>query len=133
MNKRKHEESRLPVPLNRVRRRFDRWPKTHQGRTRFSESLWSQAVEVARTYGHSRTAKVLGLDYYSLKKRLASSPCAKEKNSGAPAFVEFISPTLTECIIEIEDGKCGRMRISLKGGDLPDLISLNRHFWSIKT
>jgi hypothetical protein len=31
--------------------------------------LWAAAVEAAREYGVSRTASVLRVDYYALKKR----------------------------------------------------------------
>jgi len=129
MSKRKKEGAKLPNPLYLVWKRFDRWRRTHQPRARFSEVLWSEAVAVAREYGHSRTTRVLGLDYYSLKKRLAVTPVANsEKNKDASSFVELIPPAQPECIIEIEAGEGGKMRISLKGGEISDLVSLCRSF-----
>jgi hypothetical protein len=71
----------------------------------------------------------LKLDYYSLKKRL------ERASTGAtpPAFVELppVSlPTLSECVIELEDAVGSRMRVQLKGQDLPDLLALSRSFWN---
>ena len=120
----------LPKPLYQAMKRFERWRRTHQPRARFSEELWSTAVTMARDYGHSRTASALGLDYYSLKKRIGADkePARSEKSAGAWPFVELIPPAQTECAIEIEDGKGRKMRISFKGGEMPDLASMSRGF-----
>ncbi len=129
MRKKKEEEAKLPNSLYRVSKRFDRWRKSHPPRARFSDELWSEAVAIAQEYGPTRTAKVLGLDYYSLKKHLSDTSVANTGDKKPiPSFVEFIPPTHAECIIEMEDSKSGKMRISLKG-DMPDLVSLSRSFW----
>lgn len=131
MNKKRPESANLPKPLNRVKKLFNRWRQTHQPRARFSEELWSAAVSVARKYGHSRTAGALGLDYYSLKKRLAGTPVTNNENrKDTSPFIELIPPVQGECIIEFEEGEDRKMRISLKGRDIPDLVSLSRSFWS---
>ena len=93
MNNRRKARAKLPKPLYQVWKHFNRWRQTHQPRSRFSEELWSKAVAVAREYGHSHTASVLGLDYYSLKKRLAASPVTDiENNKGTSSFIELIGP-----------------------------------------
>ena len=125
----KKKRANLPKSLYHVRKRFDRWRRTHQPRARFSEELWSEAVAMAHEYGHNRTAQALGLDYYSLKKRLESSPAAdSEKNKDTSSFIELIPPTQAECVIEIENCETRKMRIFLKGGNMPDLVSLIRNF-----
>jgi hypothetical protein len=87
-------------------------------------------VAVAREYGHSRIARELGLDYYSLKKRLAGTPVVNNENSKEKSsFIELIPPVQSECVIEIEDGESRKMRFSLKGHAIPDLVSLSRSFW----
>ena len=129
MRKRKKKEAQLPNPLYRVSQHFDRWRKSHQPRARFSDELWSEAVAMAQEYGPTRTAKVLGLDYYSLKKHLSDTSAANTGNKKpTSSFVELIPPTHTECTIEMEDSKSGKMQISLKG-DMPDLVSLSHSFW----
>ena len=133
MSKRKNDKASLPNPLSLVCKRFNRWRQTHPPRTRISEGLWSEAVVAARECGRSRTARVLGLDYYALKKRLADTPAANSgNNKDTSSFVELIPPPAhAECVIEIENGDGGKMRISLKGGDIPDLVSLSRSFFRV--
>jgi hypothetical protein len=48
-------------------------------------------------------------------------------------FVELPSPTLAiagECVIELEDAAGCRMRVQVKGRDLPDVLALSRDFWN---
>jgi len=126
---RKHRE--LPVSLARGRDRFEAWRGARRTRTRIPEQLWKLAVKLAVAHGLNRTATVLKLDYYSLKKRVEA------KNSAAvspiPAFVEVSPPPMAaagECVVEFEDGAGACMRISLRGCDVPDLVALGRNFWS---
>src|SRR5947207_3208721 len=79
----------LPVSpaLERVRRRLDRWRRAREGRARIPESLWSAAVELARQCGVSKTARVLRLDYYLLKKRLEGARVNAPAGRGAPDFL----------------------------------------------
>ena len=67
---RKHRD--IPAPLARGRDRFDSWRRTRKAGTRIPNKLWSLAVKLADGHGLNRTASVLGLDYYSLKKRVAA-------------------------------------------------------------
>ena len=85
-------------------------------------------MKMAEKHGLYRTAHVLKLDYYSLRKRLddASGP------DKAPTFVELPTTpasTTSECVIELEDAAGSRMRVHVKG-QLPDLLALSRSFWS---
>ena len=125
----------LPARLEGVRRRFERWRRTRELRTRIPDSLWASAVKVAGTYGIHRTAKALRVDYYGLKKRVQeedarSGRLAKERS--APAFVELALPAeagFGECILELEDVGGAKMRVHLKGVETPDLVALSRSFW----
>jgi hypothetical protein len=60
----------IPPQLEATRRRFEQWRQKRQGRCPIPDSLWAPAVKMARIYGVCRTAKVLRLGYYALKKRL---------------------------------------------------------------
>jgi hypothetical protein len=88
-------------------------------------------VKLADGHGLNRTASVLGLDYYSLKKRVeARKP---DSMSVPPAFIELSPPSLGasgECVVEFEDGAGASMRVHLRGCDVPDLVALGRSFWS---
>ena len=130
----KRQVKTIPASLSRARSRFEQWRKQHRPRSRFPAELWSMAVELARKHGVHQTARTLRLDYYSLKKKLGTTPdpgVDPEKSSSG--FIELlaseISPSLPECTIELEDGTGAKMRIHLKGSELPDLASITRIFW----
>lgn len=61
---------KLPAELARAAARRAQWRRTRERGTRIPESLWQAAVELAARYGVSKTAQVLRVDYYALKKRL---------------------------------------------------------------
>src|SRR4030042_3233929 len=63
----------VPVALERIRGRLERWRRTRRGRARIPEELWGRAVQAVGTYGLNKTARALGLDYYSLKQRVAAA------------------------------------------------------------
>ena len=60
----------LPAELARGRSRFQAWREMREPGGRIPQDLWDMAVGLARTYGVSRTAIALSLDYYSLRKRV---------------------------------------------------------------
>lgn len=135
--------------LERTRRRFDRWRRTCQGRSRIPDDLWVSAAKVAGQCGVSRTARELRLDYYALKKRLESHTgllsrrrsrdvldpeAASANRRAAPAtFVELPSPLSVsrECVLELESPDGAKMRVHLKGVPVPDLAALSRSFWGV--
>lgn len=108
---RRHRE--IPAALTRGRDRFEGWRRTRQAGTRIPDELWSLAVKLADGRGLSRTASVLGLDYYSLKKRVAAG---KSGSTSVPsAFIE-LSPMPSpgssgECVVEFADGTGASLRI----------------------
>lgn len=114
--------------LQRAARKFASWRRTRKNKSRIPESLWELAVELAGVHGVARTATVLRLDYYSLKKRLAASTVAATEP--APAFLELPAGLATgrECVVELEEPGRGRLRVHLKGHDAPDLVALARAF-----
>jgi hypothetical protein len=58
-----------------VRQCLKRWRQTRQSRTRIPDEVWVSAVELARVYGVSRTARALRLGYYALKQRVEAGEC----------------------------------------------------------
>ena len=123
---------RLEVPssLTRLGQRFVTWRKTRSPGARIPESLWNSAVKMAGKYGVNRTARVLKLDYYSLKKRVD----AASRSVPTSTFVELPSAALSvssECVIEWEDAAGARMRVHVKGQNLPDVLALSRSFWNV--
>jgi hypothetical protein len=125
--------------LARAAARFAGWRETTRLGARIPQSLWDLAVELAERHGVSRTAATLKLDYYSLKKRLAAKDATAEEirqptdaPARRPAFVELsAAPFVTsgECLIEFESASGAKMRVHLKGREMPDLVALGRDFW----
>jgi hypothetical protein len=51
---------------------------------------------------------------------------------GKPAFLELAIPSQAgagECLLEWEDAAGAKMRLHLKGVEVPDLVALSRSFW----
>lgn len=122
----------LPASLARLERRFSSWRKSRIVGQRIPDPLWKAAVEVAAEHGVNRTASVLNLDYYSLKKRLDEKRLDGSSVNKSATFVELPPasfPVAHECLIEMEDCHGARMRVHLKGQHVPDLLPLSRLFW----
>ena len=120
-------------PLEQVRQRLERWRKTRKRCSSIPDALWASAVELARQYGVNKTARALGLNYYSLKRRLESGthPGLYEAKGGA-RFIELVTPlgnSSPECIVELEHPGGAKMKIHLKGKVEPDLVALTGLFW----
>jgi len=119
---------KVPASLSRLERRFAAWREKRAQGQRIPTSLWKSAVDVAVEHGVSRTASLLKLDYYALKKRVENASSSRASS----AFVELPSVPLSmmsECVIEWEDVAGARMRVQLKGQNAPDVLALSRSFW----
>jgi hypothetical protein len=126
----------LPAQLEELGRRFERWRRTRKVRTRIPDRLWGSAVKLAGRYGIHRTARVLRVDYYALKKRVEGKAAATASNvPGGPdgaAFLELPAAAWVgagECTLELEDASGAKLRVHLKGFEAPDLAGLSRSFW----
>jgi hypothetical protein len=112
--------------LASVRRDLDDW-RQEPGRTRrIPEPLWAAAVAVARDHGVAAASRALGLDYYALKKRVESS--------GLPGsgFVEVAWPATSpapEGVLELEDGRGGRLRVELRGAAVAEVAAVACALW----
>ena len=126
-----------PARLGAIRRRFECWRATRTGLSRIPAHLWAAAVKAVGRYGLSPTAQALGLDYNTLKRRVAAAGGEQASGSGpegqaVATFVELAPPVssgVTECIVELENAGEAKMRIHLKGVAAPDLAALSRSFW----
>lgn len=128
----------LPARLEAARRRFERWRRTREGRSRIPDPLWNSAVKLSATYGIHRTAKTLRLNPDSLKKHVASADGNGSPRQEATAtFVELVpsGPSCSpECIVELEDPRGAKMRIQLEGNQSPDVVTaVSRVLFSAET
>jgi len=123
----------LPARLSRAHRRFERWRSTRKAASRIPEDLWSLAVELSQEYGLAKTSRTLSLGYNTLKKRVeAAAPAGPSEDESGSGFFEILPPGLSapsECVVELEDAAGAKMRIHLKGVEVPDVASLSRSFW----
>ncbi len=128
-----HDRGLLPPDLVRGRARFQAWRGQRTVGERIPQPLWTLAVRLAKVHGISRTIAALGLDYYSLKKRVESA--ATPPQSSGPAFVELTSPVMglaKQCRLELDNGSGATMRVELVGYDAADVEALSRGFWNAR-
>ena len=118
--------------IENIRLRLQSWRQTRQHGARIPEDIWDSATRLASVHRPATVAHALGLDYNTLRDRIASASsaiCRKEPSK--PAFVELISPTparFSECTLEIEDRRGTKMRIHLKSSEAPDLGAISSAF-----
>ena len=123
---------RLPDDLLQARGRFQAWRQRRKASDRIPQALWKLAVQLGKLHGLSRTATVLGLDYYSLKKRAEAAD--EPPQSDAPAFVELPAPVVVnkQCVFELDDGTGATLRFQLLGYDAAEIAILSRGFWNAR-
>ncbi len=120
--------------------RLAEWRKTHRAPSPIPAELWAEAVELATGVGVGPTARALRLDYASLKRRVqestagAATPAAGNTAKAAPAFMEWLVPSVTangsisECALEVESAHGGRLRIHLKNLAPAGLATILKEF-----
>jgi hypothetical protein len=121
--------------VERVRVRFERWRQSRPGRSRIPQALWLSAAELARDHGLNRTARALGLDYYSLKEHLESTDAPEcGPQTIAPKFVELMpsaSAAASECSVELENARGAKLKIQVKDASTAHLTVLSDLFWKV--
>jgi hypothetical protein len=138
------ESKRLPAPivipteLKELSCQIEQWRGTRPHRMAMPEPLWILAANLAKQHGLSRVARLLRLDYYSLKEWIESLKQDSRATSVAkPTFIELPPPLpvtpISECTIELEHPRGRRMRIHVKGAAMPDLAALSRTLWGMKS
>jgi len=125
------QRGELPNDLLQARNRFQAWRSRQRGRGRIPHELWELAVQLVHRYGLSRTASMLRLDYYSLKKHAEAD--APDLPARPPAFVQLPSPLPLgkQALFELDQGAGTTLRVQLLGYDTADLEALARHFGNL--
>ena len=127
----------VPIEIRKLSGQIEQWRSARAHRMAMPEPLWRQSAKVARQFGLARVARLLRLDYYSLKERIESP----DRDSAAvqearPAFIELQplpATPVSECTIELEHPRGSRMRIHMKGAPMPDVAALSRTFWGMES
>mgnify|MGYP001552079715 CR=1 FL=1 len=126
----------LPIEsrLENAKSSFHNWRTTRTKKTRIPEALWKEAVALYPEYTLGKISSALRLSHTDLKKRIKLSeqdPASDAER--VPAFIEVGFPTepatVSECVVEMEDGNGAKMRMCFKGKTDFDLLELGRAFW----
>ena len=117
----------------RVQEQLNQWRQDHSGRGRIPEVLWAEATRLARELGLHKTARLLGLNYYGLKRRLQAESAPEIDDPSCPAFVELqlaYPSAAFECVLELQNAQGTQLKLHLRGSAAPDLTALSSVFWS---
>ena len=133
MNQRK----KLPAEtrLNKVKSEFELWRANRKNRKPIPTELWKQAVELYPAYTISKISTTLALSYTDLKKRIQQKPenFSVRENETPPTFIELgfpqPSPSIAECVVEMEDSSGAKMKMCFRGRTDFDLLELGKSFW----
>jgi hypothetical protein len=120
--------------LESVKVQFDAWRSNKKNeRERIPKELWEAAIEIVGPYSINEVATHLRLNYTDLKKRMPGNSCQSSLKLNPSAFMEIPCdpPNMqSECIIEMEDDKGCRMKMSFRGETRLDLMELGKAFWN---
>jgi hypothetical protein len=126
-------DSQTPADLKRLRRRLARHRNTKGKGRRLPDGIWQSAAKLALEHGVSLVARVLNLDYYTLKERVGAAG-GNRKASVSPGFVELLPPPVNESdspvTIELRSGSGNQMTMRLPTLDGRDAVELAQTFWS---
>ena len=120
-----------PTSLSQLRAAVERWRGTREKLGPMPPELWSTAVDLAAKHGIAPVARIAGLDYGSLKKRLdPSSESAVAAVAKPMRFVELDAKQFTQAhestgpVVEFSEPDGRRLVIRLPGREPLDLPAL---------
>ena len=120
----------LPADLAKARTVFDGWRKGRKTRSRVPDELWDTAVPLARKHGLNRVSRALGVNYDSLKRRMARTVDSTREAPTAATFVEVSrSKVAEEYVIELEERRGAKMTIRLSSSSAIDIVGLASAFF----
>ena len=120
----------LAADLAKARTVFDGWRKGRETRSRVPDALWDTAVPLARKHGLNRVSRALGVNYDSLKRRMARTVDSTREAPSAATFVEVSrSKVAQEYVIELEERRGAKMTIRLSGSSAIDIVGLASAFF----
>ena len=133
--------TRAPAASARVQEvgtRIEKWRKARKKRSPMPEPLWDAAVQLAQTDGVHPVARMLRLNYQTLKCRVAiasSREIPETRTQAAQGFVELSSllqvappPSPSGPVLELLDTDGGKLTIRLPAERALDVERLAEAF-----
>ncbi|MCP4082199.1 MAG: hypothetical protein GY743_18365 [Planctomycetaceae bacterium] len=111
---------------------FKEWRTARKKGARIPHDLWQLALDLAKRHSMAKVAVTLGLDYYSIKRRLTGqTPQTEVVPTSKPAFVEMPRCDSTDpftCSLEVHGPQesDSKVRLELQGIGAVDLALLVR-------
>ncbi|MDA1138830.1 MAG: hypothetical protein O3B01_09635 [Planctomycetota bacterium] len=125
-------DSRIPPDLQRLCRRLEKHRNSKGKGHRLPSGIWRSAAELAREHGVSLVARVLSLDYYTLKERAVVAGGNRGESVSA-AFVELRPSSSNRddsgVTIDLHSESGDRMTMRLPMLDGLDAVELVQAFW----
>ena len=128
----------LPAGGRELRERIERWRRTREKRTAMPVELWDEAVRLARGGRAYLIARGVGVDFASLRRRIAEAEASGRRADGAATAGRFVelsgaqilgTPAATGPVVELSDRDGVRLTIRLGGGETLDVAGLVQGFW----
>ena len=132
-----NQQKKLPAEtrLNKVKSEFEIWRTNRKNRKPIPTDLWEQAVELYPAFTISKISTTLALSYTDLKKHVQQKPedFSVQQNEKPPTFIALDfpapSPSIAECVVEMEDSSGAKMKMCFRGRTDFDLLELGKSFW----
>lgn len=108
---------------------FASWRATRKPHSRIPTHLWDSAIGIAEKHGIAKTAKLLQLSYKDVKKRLQQQ---SRKKTPTASFMTLDIPAPVcqqEYVLEFENRRGDKMKITMKGIQPAELTSIAKGFW----
>jgi hypothetical protein len=123
--------------LEEVKEAFEKWRGERKSkRTPIPEELWKKAAELTANYSVCQVVRSLRLSYSDFKKHTIIPEHKRNvKKDHKAAFVEILPlPELSdcECIMEMENGKGVKLKLTFKKNSGAHLERIMHAFWEGK-
>ncbi len=122
------------LTLSELAERIETWRQTRKKRRPMPEQLWQAAASLSKKLSIQQVSKALRLNYAALKNRVHPAQKALPASKQAPAaFIELgfeqQPSSISECIVEMQDGCGAKMKMHFRGKTDLDLLELGKAFW----
>lgn len=131
---RKRKAHPVPAKIAAAQAQFEKWRQSTRPRSRIPERLWATAVDAAEAHGVYQTSRCLRLSYSVLKQHLEERRRTGESRQPDvhAGFVEVMAPLGVRPVqwsLELRGCSGDTLRLEVKEGAVPDVVSVTRGFW----